>query len=231
MNSSLLLCFLSVLPIQLDVLHLALPLTSQSHITNYRNSNFSQSIHIENNKLICRIETRDYLPLTRHFRIVTDPDYLEILPPKTAQLASQLLTSSSNLSEYITSCSSYLEKSIHYDKKMNSDDPEQIIISGKANCIGYCSLFSHFLKAGGIESRVNRGFLLFTKKNGRVELIPHRWLEITLNKKEKIFFDPQYQSFSATYIRTDDHIEFTKIKEFDGLLIKRNQRLSNQEAP
>ncbi len=231
MSSVLLLCFLIMLPSQLEVIHLALPLESRPLVEPYRNSNFSQNTVMENDGLICHIETRDYRPLARHFRIIPDPDFIEQLPPATADLARQLLAGSSNLNEYIRSCSNYLEKHIRYDEAMSSADPEVIIRSGTANCIGYCSLFGLFLKAGSIQSRVSRGFFLSNEKNGRIRLIPHRWLEITLSKTERIFFDPQYQSFRASYIKTDDQIQFTKIKAFEGRLIKRSQRLSDQEEP
>lgn len=227
MNRLLLLCFLSLPHLQMDMMRLALPLRSQPLIHDYRNSNFSQKAQIEKNRLVCQIETCDYTALARPFRILVDADYIERLPNRTAGLTRHLLAGSVNLSEYIGSCSTYLRQNIRYRETMSSDDPEQIIASQAANCIGYCSLFQTFLRAGSISSKVIRGFYLQREAGERVRLVPHRWLEITLNEEERIFFDPQYQSFGANYIKTDDAIQFTKIRKFAGRLLKRSQRLSN----
>ena len=227
MNSVLLLFFLSFFPNQVDIFHLSLPLQSSALIQSFHNDNFSQVVRTGGHNLICRIETRDFHSLTRPHRIIPDYDFIDGLPPKMKELAVQLLAGSANLSEYIDSCSDYLKKNIRYLENSSSDDPETIINSGIANCIGYCSLFNHFLSAGGIRSRIRRGFFLSTEKDDRIRLIPHRWLEIILVSGERIFFDPQYQGFNSCYIKTEDNIEFTKIKVFEGRLMKRNQRLSD----
>lgn len=227
MNSVLLLLFLFSFPYQVDVFHLSLPPQSRTLISPFQNDNFSQTLQLNDRELVCRIESRDFHPLTKPHRIIPDADFIENLAPKTRELTKQLLAGSANLSEYIDSCSGYLRKNIRYRSKFSSEDPETIIQSGRANCIGYCSLFHHFLKAGGIQSRIRRGFYLSPEAGDRIRLIPHRWIEILLVSGERIFFDPQYQSFNSRYIKTDDDIEFTRIKAFGGRMIRRSQRLSN----
>lgn len=231
MSSALLLCFLSVLPNQLDRFQLILPRHSQNYFSSYQNSNFSQTLKPAGQNLNCRIDARDYRPLTRHFRIIPDADFIDSLSAETAETTRQLLAGSADLSEYIRSCSQFVKRKLRYDETADSMDPDTILQRGEANCIGYCALFGLFLRAGSISSRVTRGFFLSSDAAGHVLLTPHRWLEITLNAREKIFFDPQVQSFSASYIKADDNIEFTKIKRFAGRLVKRSQRLSNQEEP
>jgi transglutaminase-like putative cysteine protease len=231
MSSLLLLLFMTVIPTQSETLQIALPLHSSELIQSFGNSNFTQNIRIDTNRLICETEARDYQALARPFRIVPDPDFIETLSPALGSLTRQLLADRTNLGDYMASCSSYLKTHIRYQESSNSDDPDRVLSEGRANCIGYCSLFTQFLKAAGIHSRISRGFYLKLEADGRVSLIPHRWLEITLDRDERIFFDPQYQSFRAHYLKTDDQIQFTKIKKFSGRLLKQGRRLSNQEEP
>ncbi len=41
------------------------------------------------------------------------------------------------------------------------------------------------------------------KTEGRVEPVPHRWLEIDLPGERRVFYDPQYQDFSSRYLVTN----------------------------
>lgn len=231
MSSLLLFFFLSALPTQSETLQLSLPEQSSAIIRTFRNSNFTQQTRFEGGRLICETEARDYQALARPFRIFPNPDFIETLSSPMQQITRQLLADRTNLDDYINSCSHYLKTRISYHESMSSEDPDTIISKGQANCIGYCSLFTHFLKAAGIRSRITRGFYLSSQKDGLIILIPHRWIEISLEAGEHIFFDPQYQSFRANYLKTDDKIQFTKIKQFNGRLLRQSRRLSNQEAP
>ena len=91
-----------------------------------------------------------------------------------------------------------------------------------------------FLDAAGIRNRIVRGFYLKRKKDPEKAAtkilipIPHRWIEICLSDRVKIFYDPQYQDFSANYLTTRVDINFSEISKFTAKVIKISKGIINK---
>jgi transglutaminase-like putative cysteine protease len=199
--------------------------TQQHHIFyNYVNDNFSQKIFTRSlDEITIEIENCNYFELNLNFRIVPQWKIIYSMPPEIEKVVRYLLEESNTFRSYFQNLSDYLKANITYSEDNLPQDALSVLLNRKASCVGYSNFVSLLLDAAGIKNRMVRGFYLknFDLGNGSTKVktktlipIPHRWIEIFLANGAKIFYDPQFQKFSANYLTARQDIKFNEVNKF-----------------
>jgi len=213
--------------IQIQDVKFIFPTNQQEIFSDYVNKNFSQKLSIDDTKISVEIMSSNPLFLELNFRIFPNKAYINKLDLPLKQLILELSGDRILLKEFLQSISSYLKENISYTKKETPQDPLSVVLNKEANCIGFCNLVSLIFKTNGIKTRFIRGFYL-SKKEGKIfSPIPHRWLEIQLADGNKYFYDPQYQNFSANYIKVKEGVDFKNIRKFEVYLVRKSKKIIN----
>jgi transglutaminase-like putative cysteine protease len=200
----------------------------QHHIfPDYVNDNFSQKIKNHRHQVVAETQSLDFSQLDLNFIVILDQRYLFTLDSRLGTLARQLFREGITLKEYVSNLSRYLKENIRYSDRDSLQDSLSVLTRGQANCVGYSNLTHDLLKAVGVRSQLVKGFYLEARKRGRLNPIPHKWLEICLSDRCKFFYDPQHQSFSSTYMVVEKGVDFTRIKRFEVLLIEKEVKMLN----
>jgi len=204
-------------------------LSQQSGIfSDYSTSNFSQKIQFRNGKIYPETRGLNFFDINLNFRIFLNHEYVALLDPEVKKILVGLPVHSMTLRDFLNHAGDFLKRNIRYHDNDLPQDPVSVLVNRRANCIGYSNLFSTLLKSVGIKNKFIRGFYLKREKGNNWVPVPHRWIEIKLSNGFKYFYDPQYQDFSANYVVIKDEIDFSIIKKFKVVLIKKTKEIINR---
>ncbi len=121
----------------------------------------------------------------------------------------------------------FLKNRIEYTEAELPQEAEAVLAQRKAHCIGFANVAQALLACVGIASRPVNGFYL-READGRVEPVPHRWLEIDLPGERRVFYDPQYQDFSSRYLVTNLGFPLDRIERFAGVVVRKNKKILDE---
>jgi hypothetical protein len=195
---------------------------------NYSNSNFSQKIFSRNGKTFPETRGLNFFDINLNFRIFLNHEYVASLDPEVRKILAGLPVRSMTLRDFLNHAGDFLKRNIRYHDNDLPQDPVSVLVNRRANCIGYSNLFSTLLKSVGIDNKFVKGFYLKKMKGNNWIPVPHRWIEIRLSNGFKYFYDPQYQDFSANYVVIKEGIDFSSIKKFKVVLIKKSKEIVNR---
>jgi len=210
-----------------EVENIMLSLPTQQHeiFVNYANNNFSQKLRCHDDMLTAEINSSNYLDLNLNSRVLPDTKYISALDPQVQEVILDFFDDSESLRNYIASVSFFLKEQIRYSEMNLPQDATAVILNKRARCVGYANAAKVFFDAAGIKCKVVKGFFLKEGKKNTMIPIPHRWVEIRLDNREKFFYDPQYQRFSANYLATKDDVDFRRVKKFKVYIIKKSKKI------
>ena len=213
--------------IHIQDIRFSFPSDKRGIFPDYQNQNFSQKLAFKQNQISAEIKSSDPQFMNLNYRIYPNESFINTLEPPLRELVTQLSGDRILLKDFLQSISAYLKNQIRYTEKEMPQDPLSVIINRKANCIGFSNLVSLILEAESIKTAFVKGFYLQKKGDNVFSPIPHRWLEIHLPDKSKYFYDPQYQNFSANYLRVKNDVVFKSIRKFEVYLIKKTKKIIN----
>ena len=199
----------------------------QDIFKNYENHNFKQRIFVWKGKIFSEVHNVDFQDLDLHFRIFKNDSYIRTLSDPVRDILNDLPLQTMTLREFIQHVARLMRDKIHYSEEDLPQDAATILLNGKANCVGYSTLFSTLLEAVGINNKYVRGFYLKQDGDKSWIPIPHRWVEVSLVNGRRYFYDPQHHTFSSQYVVVKDDIDFTKVKKFRVYLVKKSKVILN----
>ena len=221
------LLFFNSTPREIENMKFSFPSKQHEIFLDYANDNFSQKLVYNNNIITAEIISSNFLYLDLNFRIFPNESYMANLNRDIKEIVFDLFGSNQSLKTYLNNISMYLKGNISYSHKDLPQDARSVIMSKKANCVGFSNVVSLFLNSAGIENKFVKGFYLKKQDNNTLIPVPHRWVEIHLPNGLKFFYDPQYQDFSANYITTKDNVNFKQVKRFKVHVIKKSKKIIN----
>ncbi len=225
----LLLAFALLAPLRQEIrLDLFIPEVPATLFADYRNTNFEQRVEHTPEGARIRVQGHYYFPLTLRAPLTPDRDYLNRQPAAVRSVAKRLLTANVTLDGYIRSLRTYLRQHIVYSEEPLPQDPASVLGNRRAHCVGFSSLVEALLRSAGVNCRAVRGFYLAEGKDGRLEPISHRWLEVEARPDLRFFFDPQYQNFSSRYLLLAGETPFEQIERFSPRLLDKNVQWIDQ---
>jgi transglutaminase/protease-like cytokinesis protein 3 len=225
MKLSVLLFFLIYPICEVENVKLSLPTQQREIFIDYSNNNFSQKLSFHKDMLTAEIKSSNYLDMNLNSRVLPDTKYISALNPKVQEVILDFFDDSESLRNYIASVSSFLKEQIRYSEMNLPQDATAVILNKRARCVGYANAAKVFFDAAGIKCKVVKGFFLKEGKKNTMIPIPHRWVEIRLDNREKFFYDPQYQRFSANYLATKGDVDFRRVKKFKVYIIKKSKKI------
>jgi len=170
------------------------------------------------------IQNKDISDLNLNFTITLNKKYIAQINSSISDIVLELDRNSRNLQDYLANISLFLENSMEYSLEELPQDINSVSLNRKGNCIGFSNLTATLLKCINVESKFIKGFYL-KKENGILKPIPHRWIEIKLANGIKLFYDPQYQDFSANYLVIKENMDMSKIRKFKVSLHKKTRKI------
>jgi transglutaminase-like putative cysteine protease len=194
---------------------------------NYRNYNFKQEIRSERNGLNVRIKSHTLDFRNLNHVLANDGPYVAGQDPVIIMIFNQLRQNAMSVGDYLRNLSGFLRDAITYSEADLPQDTKAVLLNRKAHCIGYANVAQTLLACAGIVCRPVNGFYL-RENNTIIEPVPHRWLEIDLPGARRVFYDPQYQDFSARYLVTDQSVAFNRIERFLGIIVKKNKKIMDE---
>jgi len=222
-----LLFFLLLSPLrQVESLNIQINTDQKTIFSNYSNDNFKQILKFKEDKVLINTENTNFFQLDLNFRIRPDDLYIKTLSKKLKGSVHLMINGCYTLKDYMINISKFLKNKITYSDEKIPQDPETVIINGRAHCVGFSELTKVFLKGIGVKTRFIQGFYL-KKKDDYIIPIPHRWIEIELSNGYLYFYDPQYQKFSSNYVVVNNAVIFSKIKKFKIKLINYSKKIIN----
>ncbi len=224
----LILLLFYVLPLrEVEDVTLALPTMQEEIFANYANDNFSQNLVYSDKQVAVEIISMNFLHLDLNFRVFPDKNFIGKLDQSTREIILALLDNNISFDLYFKNISNFLKAKIEYLEENLPQDAISVLVTRKANCVGYSNLASLLLRAVGVKNRLVKGFYLKKEDRSILTPIPHRWLEIQLADGSRFFYDPQRQMFSADYIVTRQDVNFIRVKKFKIQLVKRSKKIVN----
>jgi hypothetical protein len=197
-------------------------------IKDYHNQNFSQSIEFTDDQMRVVIKNIDFLQLNLNFAIKRDNSFINQQTEEVQETIRLLLKGCLFTGDYLKKISTFLRDNIQYSESNSDQSPASILISRKADCVGYSKLSKILFRAVRIKCQIVQGFFLDTTvKKNFLSPRSHLWIEIFLKDNFSIFYDPQYQNFSPNYIRVDNQVNFTEIKKFKVKVIDKQIKVKN----
>jgi transglutaminase-like putative cysteine protease len=194
---------------------------------DYRNYNFKQEIRPVNDGLKVRLKSRTLNLQNLNHVIRTDERYLSAQGPGIGRVFGQVSKNALSVAEYLNNISLFIKNQIEYTEADLPQEVEAVLGQRKAHCIGFANIAQTLLACVGISSRPVNGFYL-REKEGRVEPVPHRWLEIDLPGSRQVFYDPQYQDFSSRYLVINVGLSLERIERFAGVIIKKSKKIVDE---
>jgi transglutaminase-like putative cysteine protease len=195
--------------------------------SDYRNANFRQVIRPVASGLDVTLQSRTLSLRQWNHALRTDEAYVAALAQPMRLTFIQVRLNALSVAEYLENISALLKSHISYSESELPQDALAVVTKKKANCIGFCNLAQTLLACVGIVSRPVNGFYL-REEGEQVEPLPHRWLEIDLPGKQKIFYDPQYQSFSSRYLVANLGFPLERIERFKGIIVKKSKKIVDE---
>ncbi len=195
--------------------------------SNYRNYNFKQEIRPGSDGLNVKILSRTLSLQNLNHVIHPDARYLAGQGPAVERAFGQVRLQALSVADYLKNISLFLKNQIEYTEADLPQEAEAVLKQGKAHCIGFANVAQALLACVGITSRPVNGFYL-REKEGQVEPVPHRWLEIDLPGERRVFYDPQYQDFSSRYLVTNLGFPLDRIERFAGVIVRKNKKILDE---
>lgn len=195
--------------------------------SDYRNFNFKQVIAAEDGGLRVSITSRTLRLRYLNHRVRPDGRFLQDQGPELRQAFAQVSQRALSVADYLANISAFLQNRIEYTLAELPQDAPAVLAGRKGHCIGYANVAQALLACVGIASRPVNGFYL-REENGRVEPVPHRWLEVDLPGERRVFYDPQYQDFSSRYLVTSAGLATAGIERFDGVVVRKTKKILDE---
>ncbi len=195
--------------------------------SDYRNSNFQQEIVAVSGGLNVKIKSRSLRLRHLNHRIRVDERYLAAQGPEVRRAFDQVRLRALSLADYLRNISIFLKNRIDYTEADLPQEAAAVLAQKRGHCIGFANVAQALLAGVGIASRPVNGFFL-REQEGRIEPVPHRWLEIDLPGERRIFYDPQYQDFSSRYLVTNLGVPLEGIERFAGVVVKKNKKILDE---
>ena len=195
--------------------------------SNYRNFNFKQEITANNGGLRVNIKSRTLRLRYLNHRIHPDESFLAAQGPEVRRVFDQVRQNALSLADYLGNISSFLKNRIAYSEADLPQETPAVLAQEKGHCIGFTNVAQALLGCVGIASRPVNGFYL-REEGGRVEPVPHRWLEVSLPGEHRVFYDPQYQDFSSRYLVTNAGFPSERIERFDGIVVRKTKKILDE---
>jgi transglutaminase-like putative cysteine protease len=194
---------------------------------SYRNYNFKQEISSGRDGIKAKIKSRTLDFKSLNHALAGEDDYLANQDPLIRSVYGQLRQDANSIGDYLQNISFFLKNSITYSEAEIPQDTRAVLLNRQAHCIGFANVAQTLLACAGIVSRPVNGFYL--RENGAaIEPVPHRWLEVDLPGQRRVFYDPQYQDFSARYLVTDQSVVLNRIERFLGVIVKKNKKILDE---
>jgi transglutaminase-like putative cysteine protease len=195
--------------------------------SDYRNTNFKQEVFAAPGGLNVKIKSRSLSLRNLNHRIGADESYLAVQAPEIRIAFDQVRQQALSLADYLRNISMFLTNRIEYTEAELPQEAAAVLAQKKGHCIGYANVAQALLACVGIASRPVNGFFL-REQDGRVEPVPHRWLEIFLPGERRVFYDPQYQDFSSRYLVTNLGVSLENIERFAGVVVRKNKKILDE---
>jgi len=193
----------------------------------YRNFNFRQDVVPAANGLNVKLKSRSLRLLHLNHRVGVNADYLAAQGPELRGAFEQVRIDALSLADYLRNISLFLKNRIAYDEADLPQEASAVLAQGRGHCIGFANVAQALLAVVGIASRPVNGFFL-REEGGRVEPVPHRWLEIDLPGGRRVFYDPQYQDFSSRYLVTNPGVALESIERFVGVVVSKSKKILDE---
>ncbi len=216
------------LPLRQEMrLELLVPPGPSALIAPFRNGNFRQEVRGDGRGLVVLVAAQDVAMTPINDRVETDASALAGMDAPVAELFRSLQRKSPYLHDFLRNIGLYLRHSVAYSEEDLPQDPLSVLANRRGHCVGFSNLVQALLAGAGVASRPVRGFYL---QGAGEEMTPiaHRWLEILLPGRPGLFFDPQYQNFTARYIVITDGVPFERIEKFSIRLLGKSIRVADQ---
>jgi len=195
--------------------------------SDYRNHNFKQEVRPDRDGLSVRIKSRTLSLRNLNHVIRPDERYIAAQGPAVRRVFAEVRLNALSVADYLKNISLFLKNRIDYTEADLPQEAEAVLAQGKAHCIGFSGVARTLLACVGIASRPVNGFYLLERR-GRVEPVPHRWLEIDLPGERRIFYDPQYQDFSSRYLVTNLGVPLERIERFAGVVVREKKKIVDE---
>jgi hypothetical protein len=195
--------------------------------SDYHNVNFMQEIAPAAGGLNVRIKSRSLSLGNLNHRITVAAGYLAAQSPEVRLAFERTRSNALSLADYLRNISLFLKNRIVYTPADLPQDAASVLTQEKGHCIGFANVAQALLACVGIASRPVNGFYL-REEGGRVEPVPHRWLEIDLPGERRVFYDPQYQDFSSRYLVTNLGVSLESIERFAGVVVRKNKKILDE---
>lgn len=193
----------------------------------YRNANFRQELDAAGGGLNVRIRSRSLGLRHLNHRPAADPACLAALGPGMRGAFASVRANALTLAEILRNISLFLNSRIAYDEAELPQEAEAVLAQGRGHCVGYANVAQGLLACAGVSSRPVNGFYL-REKAGRVEPVPHRWLEVDLPGGRRVFYDPQYQDFSSRYLVTRPGLVLERVERFAGVVVGKSKKIVDE---
>jgi transglutaminase-like putative cysteine protease len=195
--------------------------------SNYRNFNFKQVIVPAAGGLSVKIRSRTLSLQNLNHLIRPDERFLASQEPVIRHVFEQVRLNALSVADYLRNISEFLRNRIEYSDVDLPQEAAAVLEQAKGHCIGFANVAQALLACVGIASHPVNGFYL-SEDHGRVEPVPHRWLEIDLPGERRVFYDPQYQDFSSRYLVTNLGVPLERIERFAGIIVKKNKKILDE---
>lgn len=193
----------------------------------YRNANFRQELAAAPGGLKVRIHSRSLRLRHLNHRLAANEECLAGLGPEMRAAFAQVRAGALSLADTLRNISLFLGSRIAYDEADLPQEAEAVLAQGRGHCIGFANVAQGLLACAGVSSRQVNGFYL-REARGRIEPVPHRWLEIELPGQRRVFFDPQYQDFSSRYLVTRPGVVLERVERFAGVVVGKSKKILDE---
>lgn len=195
--------------------------------SDFRNSNFKQEVVAVSGGLNVKIKSRSLSLRNLNHRVRTDEKYLAAQGQEVRLAFDEVRRQALSLADYLRHISVFLNNRIEYTEADLPQEAAAVLAQKRGHCIGFANVAQSLLACVGIASRPVNGFFL-RELEGRVEPIPHRWLEIVLPGERRVFYDPQYQDFSSRYLVTNLGVPLERIERFAGVVVSKTKKILDE---
>ena len=195
--------------------------------SDYRNFNFKQEVVPGVGGLNVKIKSRTLSLGNLNHRIRTAEPYLAAQGPEIRRVFSQVRLNALSVADYLKNINDFLKHRIVYSEADLPQEAEAVLAQAQGHCIGFANVAQSLLACIGIASRPVNGFYL-REEGGRVEPVPHRWLEIELPGEHRVFYDPQYQDFSSRYLVTNLGFPLQGVERFAGVVVRKSKKILDE---
>jgi transglutaminase-like putative cysteine protease len=195
--------------------------------SDFRNDNFRQAVHAAPGGLRLDLRSRTLRLRGLNHRFALDAAALASQPEAVRRACAQAGQGALSLSDYLRGISLFLRNRVAYDEAELPQGAAEVLAQGKGHCIGYANVAQALLSCVGVASRQVNGFFL-REARGRIEPVPHRWLEVFLPGGRRIFFDPQYQDFSSRYLVANSGFSPETIERFEGVVVSQSKKILDE---